>query len=272
MTIAFNYLGKLGQLGNQMFQYAATLGVARYTGVTFTIPNHDEIFIDGLGNRLRVELFDCFDIKPDNVGMLRTNNVLPEKGYHFNRDILHTNGQSDYTLHGFFQTERYFQHCADEVRTQFTFRKEIVDDCKMILDGCFDNPIALHIRRGDYLTNSGNHTNLGLDYYEKALSKFDSDRQVVVFSDDADWCMEQELFQDDRFIVSTGNGPYHDLYLMSQCSDFIIANSSFSWWGAWLSANENKTICSPDPKIWFGPNNSHLDTSDLIPNDWVIIE
>ena len=59
MTIAFNYLGKLGQLGNQMFQYAATLGVARYTGVTFTIPNHDEIFIDGLGNRLRVELFDC---------------------------------------------------------------------------------------------------------------------------------------------------------------------------------------------------------------------
>ena len=113
------------------------------------------------------------------------------------------------------------------MRSQFTFRKEIVDDCKMILDGCFDNPIALHIRRGDYLINSGNHTNLGLDYYEKALSKFDSDRQVVVFSDDADWCMEQELFQDDRFIVSTGNGPYHDLYLMSQCSDFIIANSSF---------------------------------------------
>ena len=60
MTVAFNYLGKMGQLGNQMFQFAATLGVARYTGVTYTIPNHDEVLIDGLGNRLRIELFDCF--------------------------------------------------------------------------------------------------------------------------------------------------------------------------------------------------------------------
>ena len=76
MTIGFNYLGKLGQLGNQMFQYAATLGVARYTGVTFTIPNHQEIFDDGIGNKLRIELFDCFDIKPDNIGFYNTEYIL----------------------------------------------------------------------------------------------------------------------------------------------------------------------------------------------------
>ena len=70
MTVAFNYLGKMGQLGNQMFQYAATLGIARKNGIPFMIPNHDEIFHDGIGNRLRIELFDCFDIKPDNIGML----------------------------------------------------------------------------------------------------------------------------------------------------------------------------------------------------------
>ena len=88
MTVAFNYLGKLGQLGNQMFQYAATLGVARYTGVAFTITNHKEIFDDGIGNKLRIELFDCFNIKPDNTGLLRTDYVVQEKGFEFDKTIL----------------------------------------------------------------------------------------------------------------------------------------------------------------------------------------
>ena len=83
MTVGFNYLGKLGQLGNQMFQYAATLGVARYTGVSFKIPNHKEIFDDGIGNKLRIELFDCFDIKPDNTGFVMTDYILQEKGFEF---------------------------------------------------------------------------------------------------------------------------------------------------------------------------------------------
>ena len=88
MTIGFNYLGKLGQLGNQMFQYAATLGVARHAGVPFTIPNHDELIVDALGNQLRIELFDCFDLNPDNIGFIRTDNVLAEKGFEFDSNIL----------------------------------------------------------------------------------------------------------------------------------------------------------------------------------------
>lgn len=267
MTVAFNYLGKLGQLGNQMFQFAATMGVARYTGVPFKIPNHQEIFDDGIGNKLKIELFNCFDIKPDNIGVLNTDNVIQEKGFEFDNSILHGNRQSDYTLYGFFQTEKYFKHCANEVRSQFTFKGEIVGECKEIIDDYFDNPIALHIRRGDFLTNSGNHHNQTLDYYEEALKKFDKKRQVIVFSDDPGWCMDQELFHDDRFIVSTGNGPYHDLYLMTQCDDFIIANSSFSWWGAWL-ANRGKVVA---PKKWFGPNNAHLITKDLFPEHWEVL-
>ena len=117
------------------------------------------------------------------------------------------------------------------------------------------------------MINSDNHYNQSLDYYEKALSKFDSKRQVVIFSDDPQWCVEQKLFESDRFIVSSGNDPYIDLYLMSQCDDFIIANSTFSWWGAWL-ANRGKVIA---PKKWFGPNNSHLNTKDLYPEHWEII-
>ena len=267
MTIAFNYLGRLGQLGNQMFQYAATLGVARYSGVTFTIPNHKEIFDDGIGNKLRIELFDCFDIKPENIGLLKTEHILQEKGFDFDSSILNGSTQIDYTLYGFFQTEKYFKHCANEVRSQFTFKKEIIDECKEIVEECFEEPIALHIRRGDFLINSGNHYNQTLDYYEQALSKFDVKRQVVIFSDDPKWCMEQELFSDDRFLVSEAAGPYHDLYLMTQCSDFIIANSSFSWWGAWL-ANTGKVIA---PKRWFGPNNAHLNTKDLYCEHWEVI-
>ena len=267
MTVAFNYLGKLGQLGNQMFQFAATLGVARYTGVTYTIPNHDEVIVDALGNKLRIELFDCFDIKPENTGILKTDYVVAEKGFEFDSSVLSSSREVDYTLHGFFQTEKYFKHCARELREQFSFKNHIVDECNDIIEECFDNPIALHIRRGDFLINSGNHYNQSLDYYEKALSKFDSKRQVVIFSDDPQWCVEQKLFESDRFIVSSGNDPYIDLYLMTQCSDFIIANSTFSWWGAWL-ANRGKVIA---PKKWFGPNNSHLNTKDLYPEHWEII-
>ena len=86
----------------------------------------------------------------------------------------------------------------------------------------------------------------------------------------SEWCKEQDLFEDDRFLVAEGNDSYTDLCLMSLCTDFIIANSTFSWWGAWLSKSMNKTVCSPDPSIWFGPNNAHLDTSDIIPEDWTI--
>jgi len=268
MTVGFNYLGKLGQLGNQMFQYAATLGIARYTGVTFTIPDHNEVVVDSLGNRLRIELFDCFDIKPDNTGILKTDYVLSEKGFEFDPTILHSSRETDYTLYGFFQTERYFKHCARELREeQFVFKKKIVDECKEIVESCFNDPIALHIRRGDFLINSGNHYNQSLEYYEEALKKFDADRQVVIFSDDPDWCMEQELFSGDRFIVSSGNGPYHDLYMMTQCNDFIIANSTYSWWGAWL-ANRGTVIA---PSKWFGPSNKHLITKDLYPSSWEVL-
>ena len=105
-----------------------------------------------------------------------------------------------------------------------------------------------------------NHHNLSLEYYEKALSYFPRDQQVVIFSDDTEWCMEQLLFVDDRFIVSEGNGSYHDLYLMTKCSDFIISNSTYSWWGAWL-ANKG-TVIAPD--TWFGPNNAHKSLKDFI--------
>ena len=268
MTISFNYLGKLGQLGNQMFQYASTMGIVRRVGVPFMIPDHDEIFHDGIGNKLRIELFECFDIKPDKIGILDTEVILREEGFEYNNHIFGVDSSQDFTLFGFFQTDKYFQHCEDEVRQQFTFKKQIVDECKEIVETCFENPISLHIRRGDFLINSANHHNLSLEYYERALRKFDANRQVIIFSDDPEWCGDQELFSDDRFVISEGNGSYHDLYMMTQCSDHIIANSSFSWWGAWLGQGERVIA----PSKWFGSNNAHLNTKDLYCNGWEVVK
>ena len=261
--LAFNHIGRLGQLGNQMFQYAALKGIAHHRGFEYMIPNND-VMVDGLGNSLRTELFDAFNLKP-NVGILDTENYVQEPHFEFSQDLF-DNCPDNVSLWGFFQTQKYFKHIRNELLEDFSFKKQIVNECADILE-VFEDPIALHIRRGDFIVNHANHHNQTLEYYEQAFKKFPKNQQVVIFSDDPEWCKEQELFSNDRFLVSEGNGPYHDLYLMSRCNDFIIANSSFSWWGAWL-ADYNKVVA---PKIWFGPNNADKNTSDLYCPEWVIV-
>lgn len=263
--IGFDYLGKAGQLGNQMFQFAATKGIAANRGYDMCIPDHDEVHHDGIGNFLKIELDNPFTIHCQR-GMIG-GSVVQENGFHFNEDLFET-CPDNVSLFGFFQTEKYFKHIEDTIRQDFKFNSKIQGECEPIVDEVFDqSPIALHIRRGDFLINSGNHHNLSLEWYEKALSKFDPDREVILFTDDPFWASSQELFKPDRFLLSEGNSSYHDLYLMTQCSDFIIANSTFSWWGAWL-ANCGRVIA---PSKWFGPNNAHLDTKDLYPDHWEIL-
>ena len=170
------------------------------------------------------------------------------------------------SLRGYFQTEKYFKHIEDEIKGDFSFKDEIFEPCNEMLSG-LDSPVSLHIRRTDYVTNP-NHTALGLNYYEKALKEFDKTSTVLVFSDDPEWCNQQEIFSEDRFLIAEGNSNYIDLCLMTLCSKHIIANSSFSWWGAWLSEQE-KVVA---PSGWFkGSNNEHLDTKDIIPEDWMVI-
>jgi len=160
--IGFNYLGKLGQLGNQMFQYASALGVAEGIGTSCCIPKHDDVMVDALGNRLRVELFDAFKINPENVGFIPAQD-LHERTYEFNESLLKLNPERDTNLVGFFQTEKYFTHIQDKIRKEFTFQDHIINECEDIIE-LFEEPIALHIRRGDYLRNSMNHHNLSLEY------------------------------------------------------------------------------------------------------------
>ena len=263
--IGFDDLGRAGQLGNQMFQFAATKGIAKNLGYDMCIPDHDKKFHDGIGNILRIELDDAFDIHCQRSTI--NWRTLQEESFHFD-ETLFNNCPDTVSLYGFFQSEKYFKHIEDLIRRDFIFKKKIRDECKEIVEEVFDqDPIALHIRRGDFLINSANHHNLSLDWYEKALKKFDPDREVIIFSDDIFWASAQELFKPDRFIISDGNSSYHDMFMMTQCSDFIIANSTFSWWGAWL-ANTGRVIA---PSKWFGPNNAHLNTKDLYPSHWEIL-
>ena len=269
--IGFNYLGKMGQLGNQMFQYASLRGIAKNRGYDFCIPYHKDVFDDGIGNKLRIELFDPFmmsNVTQSNIAIIDSGDPRTEGGHNFN-EVLFNTCPDNVSLHGYFQTEKYFKHIEDEIKQDFTFKNEIALICKHRMSTML-TPIALHIRRGDYLKNSAYHNNLGLDYYAEALDKFDKSRTVIIFSDDPQWCKEQELFSEDRFLVAEGNSSYVDLCLMSLCSDFIIANSSFSWWGAWLSKAVNKKVVAPEK--WFGPNNSHLVTYDITPDEWVTIK
>ena len=150
------------------------------------------------------------------------------------------------SIQGFFQTEKYFKNIKDELQKDFEFKDEIKIPCEDMISS-LNNPVALHIRRTDYITNP-NHTCLGLDYYEKAIKEFD-DQPILIFSDDPKWCQEQELFESDRFMISDNDDAYLDLCLMTMCKGHIIANSSFSWWGAWL-ADTNKVVAPIPPITW----------------------
>jgi len=268
--IGFNALGRMGRLANQMFQYASLKGIARNVGADIIVPYYRDAVDDGIGNKLRSELFDSFNPNV-NIGLLNNGNapVVQERFFHFDEELFKL-CPDHVSLHGFFQSEKYFKHIETEIRQDFEFNDDLLIPCKEMIESV-ENPISLHIRRTDYVTNSGNHHNLSLKYYEDSLSHFESDRNVIVFSDDPKWCNEQELFSEDRFLISENTDNRVDLCLMTLCSDFIIANSSYSWWGAWLSSNKDKKVIAPVE--WFGKEGytKDHDTKDLIPNEWTRI-
>jgi len=268
--IGFNALGRMGRLCNQMFQYAALRGLSSKIGAEICIPYYQDAVDDGIGNMLRTELFDSFNLKV-KTGLLNNGHapVVKERFFHFDQELF-DHCPDHVSLQGYFQTEKYFKHIEHQIRAEYTFVDDILEPCKEMISG-IDNPIALHIRRGDYVINSENHFNLPLEYYEAALKHFNDDRNVIVFSDDSKWCHEQPLFSDDRFIISDNDDNRVDLCLMSLCKDFIIANSTYSWWGAWLSSNKNKKVIAPVQ--WFGKTGYTKDhnTQDLIPNTWTRI-
>jgi hypothetical protein len=261
--IGFNHLGRHGRLGNQMFQYAALRGIAAHRGLDFAIPPSD--FKDPWTDH---QLFEAFKL----TGLTNITEVpgpyVEEKHFKFDQELFDT-VPDGHNIFGYFQTEKYFKHIEKEIREDFQFKNDIYEPCKEFIDQ-FENPIAIHIRRGDYLQNKENHPFCTKQYYFDALENFDPVRPILVFSDDVEWC-KAGLDGLDRFHISEGGDNIADLCMMSLCNDFVIANSSFSWWGAWLSTNKKKRVYAP--KRWFGTTGytAKHDTCDLYCPGWKVI-
>ena len=282
MTVSFNGLGNEGRLGNQMFQYAFIRGMSKKYGYDFIIPDANSDRFDNYG------LFDCFKLEGCKTGEGQYP-TLECRDTAFNQKFLdECSDNTNYS--GVFQTEKYFANATEELRKDFTFNKEILDPCQEFIDNVGD-VIFLHVRRGNsnLVGNRGEkwsyqmlqdyHPLMKKEYYLEALSHFDESKKVIVLSDTIDWCKKQDWLQDDRFLFSDSSYevfddgasvPYIDLCLMSLCSGGIIANSSMSWWGAWLQ-NDTGKIIAPNP--WYGAKaynygNAELCDADLIPERW----
>jgi hypothetical protein len=264
--ISFNSIGNLGRLANQMFQYASLKGIASHNGYDFCIPSK-EVFgqVDGLVRTSDANIYDVFDLHHNNID-LTSNLKYAERMHEFDEEQFN-NCPDNVDLFGYYQTDKYFKHIEDQIRKDFTFKQEIFTEVKKFFDEYFLNEdvISLHIRRGDYVTNP-NHPTQSIEYYEKALSNFD-DKSVIIFSDDPDWCKEQELFLSDRFSISENNTTEFDLCLMTMCKYHIIANSSFSWWGAWL-AKSKKVVA---PSNWFGGSCANKSPKDMYCDGWIVL-
>jgi hypothetical protein len=280
--IGYNRLGSNGRLGNQMFQYAALRGIAAKNGYDWCIPPDDYNHKDNYG---LFETFNMSHVKSQNLGFVQANSIQ-ENDHCFSKDFF-TILPDNINLDGYFQTEKYFAHIKNEILEDFTFKDDYLTPCKEYIDSLDSSPIFLHIRQSDNIGREQYHPILPISYFEDALKEFPEDTPCFVFTDDIEWCKSQEFFEQDRFMFNESNGRYSyrtidgtgqmqntllpqvDLCLMSLCSGAIIANSSFSWWGAWLQNDRGKVV-APNPKNWFGTAMTHLDTSDIVPDRWII--
>ena len=262
MTFSFNHMGNLGHLGNQMFQYAALIGMGAKHGRSICIP-HKQSFGQSYYQDLRSNIYDAFNLSPNGVGISRFPTVQ-EGSFHFDENLFENPPEENCNLYGFFQSEKWFSHIKEGIKNEFTLKDEYREVAQLMREQLSGQVVAIHVRRTDYLSNP-NHGALGLDYYEKALELVPNNLTVVVFTDDPEWAKSQPLFPDDRFFVSETDCPYTDLALMSMCDYHIIANSSYSWWGAYLS--DSKKVIAP--KQWFGEPLKTNNLKDLYCDGWV---
>lgn len=278
----------IGGLGNQMFQYAAakSLALKHNTNVLVDVTelNKDT---QGLHTKREYDLhiFNsniniASEKELNKVNQLQLLPLIIKKIFniYYIANEEGTEYQSKFIkfpkntyLNGFWQSELYFIDFENEIKKDFQFIDKIIHENKTLATEISNSEsVALHVRRGDYVSNSNANQFHGLcsiDYYEQAVNiisqKFQNFK-LFVFSDDIDWCKEHLKFEAPIYYVET-NSAYSDLYLMSICKHNIIANSSFSWWGAWLNNNIDKTVVAPN--LWFA--SKEVNTSNLIPKNWI---
>ena len=286
----------LGGLGNQMFQYAAGLSLAN---------RHDM--------QLKIDLtaFDTYKTWPYQLDYLqvpqeicvgkpvsrqvKSNSMLARFGrrvisrpsvdvycephFHFDEKLSNMGGQN-VVLEGYFQSPRYFEGVEDLLRKQYQLNSDWSSIGQVWLDKIQASPcsVALHVRRGDYLSigASGTHSSLNLDYYRRSIDLIKKllgqEVRFFLFSDDVEFM--ESAFADlpsAQVVTSNQEAPWEDMFLMAHCGHNIIANSSYSWWGAWLNPNPRKYVIAPAQ--WFTPEKMAVcNVLDLYPDDWIMLK
>jgi hypothetical protein len=279
-----------GGLGNQMFQYAFGLYISykreeiplfygevkRNQGLKL---NYFNVTIDFLsldiqrknGYNSRYFILYRFKRKLIQLFPLFNNRMLVEDNLNYKKTI-----SNNYVLFdGYWQSYKYLIPIEEKLRKDFTFNKSIISNLELYDEIINNNSISIHIRKGDYLKgrNAKIYENIPLEYYQQAIAHFTikvNSPVYYVFSNDLVWVKEYLNFPiGSKFIFvdnsKSENSTITDLYLMSSCKHHVIANSTFSWWGAWLNPSKEKIVIAP--KKWYvGKKND--STIDLIPSEW----
>ena len=286
-----------GGLGNQLFQYAAAKNLA--------IINQTKLLIDsssGFSNDHYKMSFDLlnFCIKYEIASLDEINNFLGksniiryfrkffsylfsfnnmqyihERFYHYDEKVANIKSKKNIYLEGYFQSEKYFFKNYNEVLSEFEFKQEASDiNLKYLLQIKDCESVSLHVRTyDDAKINSAIkiYGNPSIDYYEKAVDYIKSkikDPVFFIFSDNIDWAKNNIVINHAKVEYISHNdieNGHEDLRLMKACKHNIIANSSFSWWGAWLNKNKNKIVIAP--KKWV--QSDHIDFKDVVPKNWI---
>lgn len=239
-----------GGLGNQIFQWALGKSLSH---------DHDVFYQNHCNAKARDFALDSILNTKINFTNNEIVNEFAQKGYSviqddFNYKELNLDNTQNYILSGYWQSEKYF----------YDIRDEIINSVKLPSSKFFDfrNSCSLHIRRGDYVPNQHVHTVQPKEYYYEALEILRPSGNIFVFSDDLPWCMNNLKLE--KAIFMEGNSQFEDLGYMSLCWDNIIANSTYSWWGAYLNKRKNKNVIFPNK--WF---NDNTNPNDIGAKGWV---
>ena len=259
-------------MGSQMSQYASLVAMAQKT-------KHKILLIKDLLDFNRgVKIVEPFDLTCEiksvdeiisTYGKIEVNNFFVDEKTLFDEKCFSLPSNKSWNVLGLFHTFIYWDEYKDLIFKEFKFKQKIYEKAKNYLDKIPGTKVSIHFRRGDYLQVSS--LNLTSRYYQAALEKMASkipNFKLIVFSDDIKWCKEN--IKGDSVIYCENFLNYEDMCIMSLCDHNIIANSSFSWWAAYLNQNPNKIVICPDQYL----NVPHLNfmNGNYFPKDWISIK
>jgi hypothetical protein len=288
----------MGGLGNQMFQYAAAKALSEHHGVpmkvdlsfindrtakeNFTIRKYE---LDCFGTVIEIatkEELSIFNRKNRFISsMMSLLGISTPMHYYeqaFNYNESFNELPNEILLEGYFQSEKYFIQIRSLLLENFKWQSPASGvNLSFIENIKSTNSVSLHIRRGDFVENeviNSFHGLCDINYYNRAISQINNSIKnptFFIFSDDINWAKNKFGWIPSVFFVDNNKGKesYWDMRLMSHCKHNIIANSSFSWWGAWLNNNKEKIVLAP--KIWFNDSTLNMQTQNLIPSEWLRI-